>query len=258
MLSKRIALGAAVAVGIGSIAGTAQGAFTLVDDFDGIAVGSVNGENGWTASDNSIDVVADGFDGNGLQNGNNSTWAAKTIPTIATGTTGTLFFQFNASNLASGQSFGLADSNLDGTIFNSYRPQLALTGSGPFTARDGGDSLEIDSVSLQPDTWYSVWMVVNNDTKTWEAYIQGGAIASQTKIASEGENVFNFRDSEQTAADLVNFVYARGNGTGDSVIIDNIMVDTTGENLSNPIPEPSVLAMSGLLSVGLLARRRRW
>ena len=267
-MMRKIALAAAVAVGISGVAGTAHGAFVLVDDFDfdGVSIGAVNGQNGWKADHESINIVADGFTGNGLQNGGQSNEAFKAIPAIAVGTTGTLFFQFSASDLAAGQSIGLADGTAEtmtsypaGSVFVNYRPQLALTGAGAFTARNA-TTATINSVTLEADTWYSVWMVVNNadENPTWEGYIQGGSITTQTKLAAGSTDTFTFRGEETEDADLTNFLFARGGGgSGDSLVIDNIYVDTAGENLSNPIPEPSVLAMSGLLGAGLLARRRR-
>jgi hypothetical protein len=246
---------------------SARAAFVLVEDFNALTTGAVNSQNGWTADSATVDVIdtapASAAD-KALQNGDNSTEAYKTTPTIANNSTGTVFFQFNASNLSSGQSFGIADSSIDvdgGSVFLNYRAQLALTGTGGFTARSGGSSETIDSVSLSTDTWYSIWMVVNNTANTFQAWIQGGSIASQTQLAAGSTSTFNFRNQEPGSADLTNFLFARGGGgTGDSVAIDNIYVDNAESNLDNPIatviPGPAALP-AGLALLGLAAIKRR-
>lgn len=252
---------AAVIVLFGS--GSADAAFVLVEDFNALSTGGVNGQNGWTADSatvNVIDTAPASASDKALQNGDNSTEAYKTIPTIADGATGTAFFQFHLTSLTPGQSWGLADSSIGATAFDSYRPQIALNAAGNFVALDGGSSAAIDNVSLSTGVWYSIWMVTNNASNDYQVYIQGGSIASQTQLTASGDGTFAFRNTETSSAALTNFLFARGTGTADSVAIDNLYVDNAGQNLANPIaaviPTPAALP-AGLALMGLIAMRHR-
>ncbi|QNN22944.1 hypothetical protein HED60_11925 [Planctomycetales bacterium ZRK34] len=248
-----------------AVAPQAQAAFVLVENFNALADGAVNGQNGWTADNSSVDVISTSpasASDKALESGGPSTEAYKTIPTIANGSIGTVFFQFNADVLTAGSSFGLADTTISGGIFESYRPQIALNATGDFLVRDGGSFDTVDQ-AVSADTWYSIWMVADNSAaNTYEVYIQGGAFGSQTQLTagSGAQSVFAFRNDETGGADLTNFLFAHGGGTDNAIVVDNIYVDAAGENLTDPIsaviPVPAALP-AGLMLMGALVIRRK-
>ncbi|MBI1370998.1 MAG: hypothetical protein GC162_20380 [Planctomycetes bacterium] len=243
----------------------ARAAFVLVENFNALTDGGVDGQNGWTASDASVDVTsaapASPAD-KALQSGSTSTAAYKTVASINNGSTGTVYFQFNASVTTPGTSFGLADASISlvSNTFNSYRPQIAIDAAGAFVARDGGSFVTLDQ-SVAANIWYSVWMVANNSSDTFKAYIQGGAFATQTQLTANAgvKTSFAFRNDETGTAALTNFLFAHGGGTDSAIVVDNIYIDAAGQNLAAPVtavPAPAALP-AGLTLMSLLMMRRR-
>ena len=82
-----------------AMAGSANAAFVLVEDFDGLTLGDLNGQNGWTASATTIDVAVDPADplNQVYQTPTASGNARKAFGSIANNSTGTLFFRFRST-----------------------------------------------------------------------------------------------------------------------------------------------------------------
>ncbi|MEM6820830.1 MAG: PEP-CTERM sorting domain-containing protein [Verrucomicrobiota bacterium] len=241
--------------------GTGNAQFVLVDDFNSLTTGGINGQNGWVSDTATFDVIdsspASPTD-QALQNGSANTFASVGTSAITQGNTGTLYFRLNASDFASGQSIGLSDTvpTVQSGAFDTYRPHIAFNGTGDFLVRDGGGFSTVTNVSLATNTWYDFWMVANNSSETWELYVQGGSITTQTQVAVGATTTFGFRNT--TNADLDSFLMVRGGGgNGDTVAVDDIYLDNSSINLANPIPEPSSYALLGIAAFALMFLRKR-
>ncbi|BDS07081.1 hypothetical protein NT6N_21210 [Oceaniferula spumae] len=231
----------------------ASAALTLVEDFDALTPGAIDAQNGWTSNHSSYVVAGTGDQH--LSSGNNTTvtGASKTA-TIADGATGTLFLQFKTDNLAARTSFGLGSGGLGD--FNNFYAQLAFTGAGDFAVRDGANTNAFNNVTIATGTWYNLWIVANNATDSFEAYIQGGDITTQTKLTTAGaDDSFGFRNSSGDITDVR--VMAATSANGNEMEFDNIYIDSTAENLVNPVPEPSTSMLTALALGAMVLRRRR-
>jgi len=182
---------------------------------------------------------------------------------IANDATGTLFFRFHMTGDDPSVGIGMDDQQLE-TAPSDAGPWVNLTSAngirGITVDGNGSSDTQEDLGTLTEDVWYSVWMVIDNDAKEYEVYIQGGAYGSQTQLTAPSTNPLIFRDSLSVDDDL-NRVYIRANGanddgTGASIFFDDIYL-ASGEDLSNPIPEPAslLLASWGLVAASLFRRR---
>jgi hypothetical protein len=247
---------------LGLMAAPVQAAFVLVDDFDGYTAGSVSGQGSWTGTDGTV-VELPSASGNNvlaLTGSAASKYARTTVPQIANNTTGTLFYQIRLDSEGIGNlnhSHGLSDTT-SSSSFGDYEAQLISIGSS-LNVRDGASATaEVQVNALAADTWYNIWLVANNSNDTFKFFIQGGDFATPTEFAGGVSDPFNFRNG--TSGALTHFFLIYGNSAGGTLYVDNIHIDTTGENISNPIPEPAtaatVLTMAAL-GATLRGRRRR-
>ncbi len=252
-------------VGISSVCTqTAVASFQVVDNFESLTNGAVNGQNGWAAESSTIDVVSTSFGGvttKALENGSSSTGASVALPTsLTTGSTGTLYFEFKTSSLTAGQSFGLSDTTTL-TDFDDYGPQMALNGSGNFVAAGGtsGNHQFDQSASIATGTVYKIWMVVDNNTQTWSGYIQGGAFTSQTQLTSSSGTVtsFAFRTGGSSGT-MSAFLFRHGGGTDNALEIDNVYFDAAGSNLISPAGGFDLVDNFESLSVGAVNGQGGW
>lgn len=250
-------------------------AFNLVDDFNSLVAGALNGQNGWNANTQwTVAAAPAGGSGNAASGqqaaGNGGAYRALSSIDNAS-TAATLFFRLyrtGAVNISAGLSDDAAPA-----LFGGYEVQLnaqhnPLTPPGPtdsFKARDVGAFDDLGAGTFAVNTWYNVWLVVNNSTDTFEIYTSQGDFGTtgtpQTHLADPngGDFAFGFRNGAATTA-LTTAIFAMGGTTPAltaSLFVDDVYVDTGGQNLLNPVPEPSSAAMLGAAAtLGLVSRRR--
>ena len=240
-----------------------QAVFTLLDDFESYTAGTnADGVGGWTATNDTQFVPDPSNAGNivlaATRNATDGTTSVfKTMPTIADATTGTVFFRARASAQA---DFVLGTSDVANPTgnwnnFEGYMRFNSPTAVDPNNIDVRNGSLGFANVgTYTADEWYNVWLVLDHTTDVTTIYINQGNGDATTAAGSGG-----FRDTAQNTVhdDLIN-LFIRGNSVGNPGYVDDIYVDTTGANLSNPaaIPEPatSLLALVGL-AFGMHRRR---
>lgn len=238
---------------------TAQshGAFALLDNFEGKAAGAVNGVDGWTADTADTVFTADPSNAGNMvlstTRVTGTTSVFKAIPNIADASTGTIFFRARAGAVS---DFVLGSSDVANPAgsWNNYEGYMRFTSAGGpnnIDVRNGGG---FDTTgTYTPDAWYNVWLVLDNAADTTTLYIGQGTGDASTAVATG-----SFRNG---TTDPLSTMFIRGNSEGNAGFVDDIYVDITGANLTNPaptaaIPEPatSLLALAGL-AFGM--RRRR-
>jgi hypothetical protein len=228
-----------------------RGTSALINDFEG---GSPLA--GWI-NDNSFDVLVDPADaGNNVldtsdSDGNQITGVALT-PEGGASETVTLQFDFRYRDAVSADlSVGMTElttgevsdiANFEtGDIFG---PTIRFVNQ-EIQVHDAGFEVTAQSVAL--NTWYTMEMVIDNDTDRWSGFISGGAYLSPTALSYGSDTSFAFRDSGTEA--LRSFLTrANNNNQGSNgLLLDNIQV----------IPEPSSLILRGPFFSGLVVSRLR-
>ncbi|MFP4379973.1 MAG: PEP-CTERM sorting domain-containing protein [Candidatus Sumerlaeia bacterium] len=243
-------------------------ALTIVDTFDGLTLGDINGQNGWVQNTLTGSPVADTFTvitdpGNASNQvlemsdaSNQSINQSLGGLGVTDSNTGTLYFEFQRADSAanffwSGYARDEVNNFDDGRAYTSYsNPDLR--------ARDGGSDTDIDGGNpISVGEWFGVWLVASDpdNTALYDVYIQGGAWASQTTVAED----FDMRGG--TGDDLTHVSFFGNASSAGTIYFDNVYA-ASGEDLSLPsttnIPEPSSFALlAGALGLGLVVLRRR-
>ena len=226
---------------------SAQAAFQAVETFDNLTLGNINGQNGWSVSLTSGEVVLDPAGGNNqaLKVLTESGTLDKAA-TITRGTTRMLFLRLRFEEHGR-YSFGLSFAS-NPKEYIDFQPELGMAAA---TASDPSDdfrvanglSTEIYDVltTLVPGTWYNIWVLVNNTSDNYEVWLNadpgGDAQDSDQLENSAAESLFGFRTVPRT--DLVNFFIKTGGGDspvdGQFYLDDIYLEDTDDTNLSNPL-----------------------
>jgi hypothetical protein len=116
------------------------------------------------------------------------------------------------------------------------------------------------------DTWYNIWMIINNSTNTYELWIDQGIYGTPgsalTHIADPNGADFAFGFRNGGTNPLITLLFAMGATTPaltGSLVVDDIYIDDSGANLNNPtVPEPGAAILLCFASAaGLISRRRR-
>ncbi len=164
-----------------------------------------------------------------------SSWAfSKTLPPqeqIAEGSTGTFFFEvFFPTNSPApfNLNVGMSDDSIP-TTFTNFESQIRFFGQDIFP-RSGGNFIDT-TYDFPIGTWLKVWMVIDNTNDTTNMYVQSPVgETSPTLVATD----YDFRNGTTSPLISATFIQSSTNGN-QSVYIDNVYVDPTSENLTDPV-----------------------
>ena len=249
------------AMAIALMSGTAQAQWALVDNFEGHTAGSlvdtfVGPSVTWTGGSTQHTAEVDPTDAanlamkvNGLPG--NAVLRAElgSADFIAFGATGTLFYRFRTAVGANGTSdhvIGLTDNNaITNFNFKSGLRNIVPAGSNTLDLRDGVDPGYEEVATLADDTWYSLWMVsVNTNPGTFECYLQSPTdpnFAEQRLLV--GDDVWDYRINGDT--DIINVYFRNANNAGgvegNDLYIDDIYINSSAEDLTDPLAITDVL-----------------
>ena len=254
------------------MAASAQAAFQPLETFDALALGNVNGQNGWVDTGNSGEVVLDPAGGlNQAMTVNTESGTLHREATVLQGTERMLFLRFRFTDHGR-YSFGLSHLSSP-TEYSDFGPELGMAAASvsdpgnEFRVANGATIGVYDLLdTLVPDTWYNTWVRIDNLADSYEVWLNaalGGDAGAGDKLDNDAaESVFGFRTS--STADLVNFFIKTGDGispvSGQFFLDDIYLENTSALNLSNPtaVPVPAALWLfgSGLLGLAGTALRR--
>ena len=245
----------AAALCVGLMAVSAQAAFQVVEDFDNLAFGNINGQNSWTATPGSGEVVLDPAGGsNQVLKVVTESGTLYKAASVSQGTARMLFLRFRFEEHGR-FSFGLSHvSNPD--EFSHFGPEVGMaadTNSDPdndFRVADGLLPTGIYDVltTLEPGIWYNTWLLVDTTSDTFQIWMNSepGAEAQATDQLknSAAKSLFGFRTS--TDGGLINFYIKTGGGNSPvdgRFYIDDIHLEDTEDtdlntedtNLDNPL-----------------------
>jgi hypothetical protein len=252
-------------------------AFTLIENFDSYATGGLNGQGGWNTNGQwTVAAAPAGGSGNvgsgAAATGNGGAFKALNTAIADVNTASTLFFRVYRTGGVN-VSAGLSDEAIPITLFTGYEVQLNAqhntATTDTFKIRDAGNFDDLGTGSWAVNTWYNIWMVINNSTNTFEVYMNQGDFGTagtlQLHIAdpapiTPGDFTFGFRNGAATNP-LTTLAFAMGGSTPalpGAFIVDDVYIDTGGQNLVNPVPEPGSAAILGAAAMfGLGVRRRK-
>jgi hypothetical protein len=239
--------------------------YSLIDDFENYTVGTYSGgstafaANGgpWQSSNGgatglvSIENDGDKYLAWGWNAG--ARGANRTVTSIAEGGIGTYYFQISTTDATPDTSYGLSDLATGARgAFPDFEVQVALTYSATDGIRVGarnGATTTLNLVTgLSVNTWYDVWVVVDNAVDTYDVYFgqTGDANTLGTLIAND----FGFRNGV-AANGLVTFMTLANLHEDNNANLDNLYYNPTA------VPEPTtaVLLLGGV--VALVGCRRR-
>lgn len=249
---------------------------TVVEDFQGAAldddVGTLTGWTEYTDPNLQMDIKADPADGTNqvlrvqlpsgtIDNSDAGAWISLGTSIPTTSAAATLFYQMRFEDAGARAFAGFSaasSSDLSSSVnFNQTAAYAGgITSGGGFGSRDAGTTTSAGAPVT--DTWYNVWLVVDNSSQTYDVYVNTG-----TSAATAGDLLFDDH-AFRTGADgipgqLDKLIVLGTNNSADATYFDNFIIDGSAANLNYQlVPEPSTYALiSGILVSLLLLRRRR-
>jgi len=253
-------LAACLAFGLG--ANTAQAGFSLVDNFDSGTAGtplSVYAAK-WSANSD-YKVALDPLNpankmGSIARINTPNNWGTAidfgSANSIAVGTTGTVFFRVMVGTNA-GTNFGMYLENGIGTD-TSKRQVSAYYNIGPLFERGNSSNTAVTTTgftSMTKNVWYDFWYVASNTasnpTFTVYAAKEGASPIAQTLLSNGIGSVQTFMNNPASGVLLqgLMFLESSGNNGTTDFYFDDIYVDNTGVNLTNPTLSPPLAAYAG-------------
>ena len=223
----------------------------VIDDFESYGLGNVGSVASppWSAHASSTysDIEDDGTGNQVLAYGHDNAsapdygGASRAMPTgtvIDNTDVATFFYRVNSKQDDPDHSFGLSDgTDTGGGWFSDYEAQVALVddgnaGNGTFNliARNG-NSINTLATGLTPDTWYNVWVVVDQTTDTYDVYLNTGS-----GDATGGDQVasgLNFRNGTTAPLNTILAFWAPAPIDNQVRVDDLTYLD--GVDLTNPL-----------------------
>ena len=225
-------------------ASCARADFTLVEDFESLALGPIDEQAGWQATSSTSIVDVDPiWDVNQVLSITTDSSNLHRELIVTEGTKRMLFFRFRLGSQLSA-SFGMSDL-FSPDRFDHFEAELSVT-NAPTEIRVNDDGTYRVLTPLEEGRWYSCWMYLDNEAdqiQVWMHTRDGLPALESDKLSAEELDVFGFRNGTR-ANDLRTFYVKTGGGQGvvGPLYIDDIYIEDTDElNLEYPYFVPAGL-----------------
>lgn len=252
--------------------------WVLVENFESRNPGNLGGQNGWSVvpgapapGTGTATVGSDPADaGNqiGILTGTHAA-ASKYIATLSSAETTTTFLRFrveeidqNPANGVGGSEshvyVGLSDAASPAAFTDNdvqFGPEP--TSTGPITLRHPTSVVVTQGTAVVSDTWFNAWAVLDNSTKTFRLYLQGGTLASPTLMTTSGtgnatdSGTFAYRNSASQAALATARIFLRTGANHNAPAYFDDIYFSAGQNLNLPASlTPSFANWAAALGLG--------
>ena len=154
-----------------------QGAFVGLEDFNSLATGPINGQQGWVDSAGFARVVSDPADPANhvlaLTNTSANVYHALGNLTVSNSAIGTLYFRMRWPGTGFSIYAGLTDLAAPSTT-SDIEAFLRCEPVAPALLKVR-DATAYDPVgTMESNVWYQVWIILNNPSDLYSIYVQGG------------------------------------------------------------------------------------
>ena len=230
----RLILPAIVCLSMSSHFAQAQ-TFTLIDDFEGYTVATYSGGSTafvasggpWqsnTAAATGLVAIQNDSITNHLAHGwaTGTRGASRAVTPITNSSAGTYYFRIRTADTTPDVSFGLSDVTSGTTFaFGDFEVQVALITSGgaPAIGARNGSTFQTLATGLNANTWYDVWISVDNTTDTYDVFY--GTSGNPAIVGTQIANDFAFRNG-LAANDLTTFMTLSNNHADLQAHLDDI------------------------------------
>ena len=127
------------------------------------------------------------------------------------------------------------------TTYTDSRAYVNNQNSDTMLARDGGAFTPVGTWS--ENAWQCVWIVADNASDEIAVYSHGGAYEEQTRLPDGPPKSSGSERTSQRSLDR--FFWINGSSSNGTLMLDDVAVDNTGENLANPTGNPADCAFTG-------------
>ena len=212
------------------------GQAALVDDFQTYEVGVLTdvASTVWTGSTTDAFVHSDGVNQYGhWQNPAGQVWVGRPIGPITDTSVATVYFRMSAEGNQQDAAIGLSLAGMSeyGDFSAMIRVINGSEGKATLGVRNGGSYVDFtDYMDIQ--TWYNVWMVIDQPTDTFDLYVTTGYNDATAGDLLASDNGFR----RAATNDLVRFL-SRVNSSNTNLRFDDIHL-APGTDLTVPAAPP--------------------